>query len=61
MPSRSRPVPAAPPVLLGTIDVSGATVPVYDLSRRPRSPAQIALEDKLLLLRTACARRALGE
>lgn len=45
------PSPAAPPVVVGVIDVSGTKVPVFDLSR-PAGGREIALEDKFLLVQT---------
>lgn len=54
------PLPSAPPVVLGVVDVEGAVRPVFDLRRRFRLPAKPAeLSDQLILAATARGEAAL--
>lgn len=49
------PLPGAPPVVLGAIDVEGAVVAVLDTRRRFLMPGrQIRLSDHFLIASTAC-------
>jgi purine-binding chemotaxis protein CheW len=48
------PLPKAPPVVLGVVDVKGDIVPVYDPRRRFRLPErEINLTDQLMIARTS--------
>ena len=48
------PLPKAPPVVLGVINVKGNIVPVYDLRRRFHLPErEIELADQLMIARTS--------
>ena len=48
------PLPSAPPIVLGIINVKGDVVPVYDLRRRFRLPErEIHLTDQLMIATTS--------
>jgi purine-binding chemotaxis protein CheW len=48
------PLPSAPPIVLGIINVKGDVVPVYDPRRRFRLPErEIDLADQLMIARTS--------
>jgi purine-binding chemotaxis protein CheW len=48
------PLPKAPPIVLGIINVNGDIVPVYDLRRRFRLPErEINLTDQLMIANTS--------
>jgi purine-binding chemotaxis protein CheW len=48
------PLPTAPPVVLGIVNVKGDIVPVYDTRRRFRLPErEIHLTDQLMIARTS--------
>ena len=48
------PLPSAPPIVLGIINVKGEVVPVYDLRRRFHLPErEIDLADQLMIARTS--------
>jgi len=48
------PLPKAPPVVLGVVNVKGDIVPVYDVRRRFRLPQRaINLTDQLMIARTS--------
>jgi purine-binding chemotaxis protein CheW len=48
------PLPKAPPIVLGIINVKGDVVPVYDLRRRFRLPErEIKLTDQLMIAKTS--------
>lgn len=54
------PLPKAPEIVLGIIDVWGAVIPVFDLRRRFRLPhRETRLTDQLIIARTARRRVAL--
>jgi purine-binding chemotaxis protein CheW len=54
------PLPQAPEIVLGVIDVRGEVIPVVDVRKRFRLPArELALSDQLVLARTAKRRVAL--
>ena len=54
------PLPAAPPAVLGIVNVKGDVMPVYDLRRRFRLPArEIDLGDQLMIARTSRQKVAL--
>src|SRR5688572_17613003 len=54
------PLPKAPEIVLGVIDVGGEVVPVVDVRRRFRLPTrEVGLTDQLVLARTARRRVAL--
>lgn len=53
------PLPKAPAVVLGLINLSGQIVPVFDLRRRFHLPAkEIALKDRFIIARTSRRRVA---
>lgn len=55
------PLPEAPPVALGVINVHGAVVPVFDVRARfALPPREYGLDARLLLVRTARRRLALA-
>jgi purine-binding chemotaxis protein CheW len=48
------PLPKAPPIVLGIINVKGDVVPVYDLRGRFRLPGrEISLSDQLMIAKTS--------
>ncbi len=54
------PLPKAPEIVLGVIDVGGLIVPVFDVRQRFRLPARAAdPHDQILLARTALGTAAL--
>jgi purine-binding chemotaxis protein CheW len=54
------PLPKAPPIVLGIINVNGDVVPVYDLRRRFRLPErEINLTDQLMIARRSRQKVAL--
>lgn len=47
------PLPGAPPIVLGVLDVAGAIVPVVDIRQRFRLPPRdIELSDRIIVART---------
>jgi len=54
------PLPGAPDVVLGVIDVAGTVLPVLDLRLRlGRRPRELDVDDQFILLRTPAGRAAL--
>ena len=54
------PLPLAPKVVAGALDVAGTVLPVYDLRRRLKLPDRpLRLEDQIIIARTSRRRLAL--